>query len=470
MKSKLELGTLMSGAPFALPLELVTRKLAIIAMSGAGKTVAATDIAEEMCEAGMPWAALDPVGVWWGLRCKPDGTPGGYPVVVIGGQHGDLPLDPTAGAKIAEAWLQENWCLIVDLQSESKNAWRRFVADFCDRLMELNPVIPRHIFLEEAPEFVPQKPMGEQKRSLAAVDRLVRLGRNRGYGITLVSQRFATIQKDVLTQCENLLALRCIGKTDRDACADWIGEVVHDSESAKTATKFFQSLSALPDGQGWFWSPQWLGEFLQVRMRRRKTLHPGDTRTLGQAPKQVQLTDVQEFVDRFSKLLKATSAETNMDRAKRAQTEVMDGRPDDRLGPSPEVTKLRDEIDRLREENRAIIESHRTLSKIVHSLRVRFEPEYNDLKNLFGDLDAAGANGRTAPSKGNAAAYEVWKQKLGKGPAAIIDALLERGPMNKTALITWTGLSRETIRIYTQKMMAGNLMTKDGDTYRLNDL
>ena len=94
MKSHLELGTLMSGKKFTLPLDLVTRTLAIIGIRGSGKTVAATVLAEEMCEAGLPWVALDPVGVWWGLRVNPDGTPGGYPVVVLGGEHADLPQYP----------------------------------------------------------------------------------------------------------------------------------------------------------------------------------------------------------------------------------------------------------------------------------------------------------------------------------------------------------------------------------------
>jgi hypothetical protein len=462
MKKELELGTLMSGAKFSLPLDIVTRKMAIIAMSGAGKTVAATDIAEEMVDAGLPWCALDPVGVWWGLRCAPDGSPGGYPVVVVGGQHGDLPLDSTAGAKIADAWLQEAWCLVVDLQSESKNAWRRFVADFCDRLMELSPVIPRHIFLEEAPEFVPQKPMGEQKRSLAAVDRLVRLGRNRGYGITLISQRFATIQKDVLTQCENLLALRCIGKTDRDACADWIGEVVHESDSAKKADQFFKSLAHLPDGQGWFWSPQWLNQFVQVRMRRRKTLHPGDTRAAGLATTQVQLSDVREFVDRFQKSLavpviaKTSGGITMLERSGKTI-------------PQPKQTELHEllqRLDTLRKENTEFAAVNRRNAEIIMKLRARYEPQYRELQALFGDIDSANTNGAT-PS--NRAGWDIWKEKLGAGYAKLIDALLENGPMSKAAIIQWTGLSRETVRIYTNKLIAGNLMSKDGDVFRLRE-
>src|SRR5579862_9284199 len=49
MKNALEIGTLMNGQKFTLPLDLVTRTLAIIAIRGWGKTIAATVIAEEMC-------------------------------------------------------------------------------------------------------------------------------------------------------------------------------------------------------------------------------------------------------------------------------------------------------------------------------------------------------------------------------------------------------------------------------------
>lgn len=303
MKDKLEIGSLMSGQKFTLPLDFVTRTLAIIGIRGWGKTVAATVIAEEMCEAGLPWVAIDPVGVWWGLRANPDGSPGGYPVVILGGEHGDLPLEKTAGAKVAEAILQENVSCVIDMSSESKTTVRHFVADFCDRLMELRPEVPRHIFIEEAPELVPQKPMGEQKRSLAAVDRLIRLGRNRGYGATLISQRTATIQKDVLTQCESLLAGRSIGKPDRVAMQDWIAEVV-GVPAPTDADKFVKSLSGLASGTGWFWSPQWLDIFKQVRIRRRRSYHPGATRIMGEAVKQVQLSDVKDFVERFGKVLR----------------------------------------------------------------------------------------------------------------------------------------------------------------------
>jgi len=58
MKRQLEIGTLASGAKFSLPLDTVAHTLAIIGMRGSGKTVAATVLAEEMCEAGLLWTAI----------------------------------------------------------------------------------------------------------------------------------------------------------------------------------------------------------------------------------------------------------------------------------------------------------------------------------------------------------------------------------------------------------------------------
>jgi hypothetical protein len=300
----LQIGT-VDGRPFSLPADFATRTLAIMAIRGAGKTIAATVIAEEMCEAGIPWVAFDPVSVWWGLRAKPDGSPSGYPVIVIGGEHGDIPFDRDKGAKMAEVIVAENLFCVLDMSLESKNTWRKFVTEFCDRMMEMRPPAVRHVFLEEAPEFVPQRPMGEQKRSLAAVDRLLRLGRNRGYGATIISQRFATVNKDVLTQaCENIFAMRTIGKNDRDEAKAWIIEsgmgIATDDAPLKDQ---LATLAMLPDGVGYFWSPQWLKIFERVQIRRRRTFHPGDTRTVGGKLKSVKLAPMQEAIERLRSLL-----------------------------------------------------------------------------------------------------------------------------------------------------------------------
>lgn len=455
MKKELEIGTLMSGQKFNLPLDLVTRTLAIVAIRGWGKTIAATVIAEEFCETGMPWVAIDPVGVWWGLRCNPDGSPGGYPVVIIGGQHGDLPLEKDKGAQVADAILQENLCCVIDMKLESKTAVRHFVADFCDRLMELQPRVPRHIFLEEAPELVPQKPMGEQKRSLAAVDRLIRLGRNQGYGATLISQRYATIQKDVLTQCESLIAGRMIGKTDRVASEEWIGEVASSLFSTRKADKFVEGLAGLDSGHGWFLSPQWDNRFVEVQIRRRKTYHPGETRTVGMAPKQVQLSDVREFVERFGKMLKAKPIiEHSRPAVQREAVHRSLDQPDQRDM----------QIDSLRTENQSLRNQLRQATAALAGVRTQLEPQYRAMQTLFGDLEKAVASGNGHP---NAAAFEQWKEKLGAGPAKLINILLERGELTRVQLKTLAGYSRRSMDNFISTLNANQLIVKNGGNVAL---
>src|SRR5665213_1538537 len=467
MKTELTLGCLNSGAPWTLPHDLVTRTLAVIAMRGWGKTVAATDIAEEMCEAGLLWTAIDPIGVWWGLRANRDGTPGGYPVLIVGGDHADIQLEKDAGAKLADAVLQENICCIIDMSRESKNAVRHFVADFCDRLMDLNPAIPRHIFIEEAPELVPQKPMGEQKRSLAAVDRLIRLGRNQGYGATLISQRYATIQKDVLTQCDNLLAGRIIGKTDRQASEAWIGEVAADLFSEARADKFVKSLAGLDAGHGWFLSPQWQKCFLEIRMRQRKTYHPGATRSVGgPAPVQVQLSDVKEFVQRFGRVLSA-SPKTEVKHAPNPRgnsvVESAFGKPAHEIVSQQfqETISLREEIDSLRSQVAA-------RDRVISSMRARFKPEFDSLQALFADLDSVSSNGHHV----DRGVWEPWIQKLGGRAGKMVEALLVRGSLTRTQLATMTEQSPNS-GSFSNNMSALNrngLIEREGDKIKLKTI
>jgi len=48
------------------------------------------------------------------------------------------------------------------------------------------------------------------------------MGRNRGIGVTLINQRAATINKDVLTQLDTLLAFRNVAPQDRKALKEWV--------------------------------------------------------------------------------------------------------------------------------------------------------------------------------------------------------------------------------------------------------
>lgn len=261
--------------PFTLPLSLLTHTVAILAKKGAGKTYLAGVLEEEFAKHSLPFVVLDPVGVHYGIRSNRDGRKSAYNVVVFGGRHGDIPIERHMGAAVAQAVVEENLSCIVDLTELSKTAWREFTRDFCRELYRINST-PRHVFIEEATEFIPQSRRPELQEAYEAVERLVRLGRNRGLGCTLISQRSAQVAKDVLTQIDILIALRTVGPQDRKALLD-IFESVLEEHQLPQLEEFKRTIARLPNGTAWVWSPELLGCFTEVTVRQRETYHAGAT-------------------------------------------------------------------------------------------------------------------------------------------------------------------------------------------------
>jgi len=63
------------------------------------------------------------------------------------------------------------------------------VADLAEELHRKNRN-PLHLVIDEADAFAPQKPRPDETRMLGALDEIVRRGRIRGLGCTLVTQRW----------------------------------------------------------------------------------------------------------------------------------------------------------------------------------------------------------------------------------------------------------------------------------------
>jgi hypothetical protein len=457
MNHSLNIGAASSGKPFCLPLDAVTQTFAILAIRGAGKTVTATVIAEEMCKAGLPWIAFDPVGVWRGLRSAPDGSPGGYPVVVIGGQRGDLPLEKLSGPKIAEALLTENVFAVIDLSQESKTTWRRFMTDFCLAMMDMNPATARHLFIEEAPEFCPQRTkVALTAECKEAIERLVRLGRNRGYGCTLISQRPATVDKDVLSQCENLFVLRTSGPHDRKALEEWISAQATEAG----LEKFLGELAGLPSGTAFFWSPHWLRSFEKVRIRPRETFHPGATRTAGGEVKVATMSDVGAFVARLKTLLSKTTVPVQRPpvqiRAASPAPQTPQAAAD--MAVQNEVARLRQELDR---ERTGRADAERRLAAV----KALVEPQYRALRMLFEAIGEAASAGAV-----NRAAYDPWLAKAGqRGCRRMLETLLDRPELTRPQLGTLAGCSfkSSTFRNYLSWLKRNGLIEATGDVVKL---
>jgi uncharacterized protein DUF87 len=260
----------------SLPLEAVTETFGILGKRGSGKTNTSVVLTEQMIQARLPVVVVDPVGVWWGLRHAKDGKSPGLPVILLGGEHGDLPLEEKDGTLIADFLIECRSPVVLDLGSFSKGAQRRFMVDFAERLYHANRQA-LHVVLDEADTFIPQRIERGSERLVGAINDLVRKGRARGLGVTLISQRPALINKDVLTQIEVLIAMRMTGPQDRDAIERWIE---HHADG-KRADEVLGSLAELELGQAWVWSPGWLGLFKRVQVDERSTFDSSATPKAG---------------------------------------------------------------------------------------------------------------------------------------------------------------------------------------------
>lgn len=299
-----------------LPDDAARWTFADLAIKGAGKTYAACVLAEEFINGGVPIVAIDPMGIWWGLRVGINSN-AGLPVVVFGGRHADLPI-PTSTEKgheivnepkvrlMVKAILQARMSAVIDTSEFSKSMSRRIVAIFISELYKLNQDYGiRHVFLEEADEWIPQRQRaGDAWASAAfgAVDDLVRKGGNFLLGCTLITQRSAVLNKDVLTQINCLVALRILHKLDKDAVKTWIESVANPED--KRTLKFVDSLKDLKNGEAWVWHPEEPAIFERVQFRERTTLHATReyfTRSQFEQ-KDISMQDVGEFVAKFRKV------------------------------------------------------------------------------------------------------------------------------------------------------------------------
>lgn len=449
--NKLKIGRIESDGDFMLPIDASIERFAFIGISGAGKTSAATVLAEEFCKNRQPWIAYDPTGVWWGLK---HGTKShaGYPVVVIGGQHGDLPLDKNKGAQIAEALISENVFAVIDVKAESKTTWRKFLTEFSLRLLDFSPDVPRHIFIEEASDFAPQRTrVRVTAECKEAIERLVRTGRNNGYGSSLINQRPATVDKDILSQVGNLFVLRTIGKHDRKALYEWMESNWQDVASAKS---FLDKLPKLDDGHGWFWSPQWLKQFLPFEIRRRETFHPGETRRSSGTNVPGEIADATEFIERLKRQLgKKTFAVS--DHGGEIKKHEIDK-------SSHEFDMLRTEKERLFNQLNEERDLRRKAEERLTAVKALLSPQWEQMQKIFAEVSV---NGNVAQS--DAGDYEIWLQKFRGSKKKILEIFIQRGRLNKKQAQILTGLGKDSIRIYFDELRRASLIRQDGDDFIL---
>ncbi|MBK8270208.1 MAG: DUF853 family protein [Planctomycetes bacterium] len=290
---KLNIGQTESGKSFTLPSDASTQAISLLGRRGSGKTNTATVIVEELLKANVRVIILDPMSIWYGLRSSSDGKRDGFPIAILGGEHGDIPLEAHGGRHVAEFVVRENISAVIDVFEFGENDKRRFVADFCETFYKQNRTAMM-LVVEEADEFAPQGNLlgKDAPRCLGAMQNIVRRGRSRGIGCMLITQRSAAIAKDVLTQTECLFAMQTTAPHDLKAIEAWLSYHVDKA----TANSAIADLPKFQRGEAWVSSPGWLGDLIRVQVRKRETFDssatpkPGETKAQPKTLAEVDLS------------------------------------------------------------------------------------------------------------------------------------------------------------------------------------
>jgi hypothetical protein len=277
----------------SLPIDAVTQTFAFLGRRGSGKTYGAGKLAELMLDAGAQIVVLDPIGVWYGLRLSADGKHKGFSVPVFGGEQGDVPLEPQAGALIAKLLVEERFSAVLDVSTFRKEQRKQFVTDFAEELMHRKKTNRSaiHVFFEESQLFVPQMVGAKDARMVGAFEDLIKLGRNYGIGASLISQRPQSVNKDVLNQTECLLAFQMTGPQERKTIDGWISDKGINENIADV-------LPGLGIGDARLWSPQWLQISKTIHIAKKTTFDASSTPTVGAAivqPKELSPVDVEKI-------------------------------------------------------------------------------------------------------------------------------------------------------------------------------
>lgn len=305
-------GALVLSPKLKVPIDVVTETIAVLGIRGSGKTNTAVTLAEELLAHGQQVVVVDPTDVWWGLKSSADGQAPGYPVIVLGGRKAELPLGAADGPAIADVVVDHGASLILALRHfASKGDMRRFITEFAERLYyrkgQLEAPTPLMLIIDEASLVVPQNVMGENARMVGAIQQLVRQGRSSGIGVTLIDQRPASVNKDVLTQLEALICHRITSPQDRKALKEWVQQ--HDEHDR--GGQFLDSLASLPQGTAWIWSPGLLNLFQKVPIRARRTFDSSRTPKAGetiQAPTTFAPVDLEALRGQLAQTIEENRA------------------------------------------------------------------------------------------------------------------------------------------------------------------
>ena len=236
------------------PSYIVTARTAVIGQSGSGKSYLVSVICEELASNGLGFALLDTEGEYQGLSKFDD-----IRLFQDAEEIEDISTDEEKIKKIVE----DSERIILDVSESDKDTANKFLTGIYDITTELfkeHKQKPFLLVIEEADIYIPQKRTG----GLEILQTISRRGRKRGLGILLATQRPALVNKNVLSQCNNVFIGKLMLKNDLDSVRLFFSSMDEVKQLTTLEPGYFYVQGAVSD-------PTF------IKIRTRKTRHGGST-------------------------------------------------------------------------------------------------------------------------------------------------------------------------------------------------
>lgn len=335
---------LQVGKNFSVPLEAFAttgERDAILASSGMGKSYLTGVLLEETLENGQLVCVIDPEGEHFTLAAR-------YPMMIIGGEHGSLPMEEDAIDLYVEAMLQNRLSAVFDLSEYLDEEQQHLYGLIADALFVAEQKYRTKIRLvvEEAQIYAPQRQAAtafkkSKKRSIDPVQasqKIAKRGRKRAIDSLWATQRPASLNKDILSQCNRFWFGGITSEIDYKAIKPFLNE----------AGISFQAIKSLKPGEFYYYAK---GETHLIKVRKRHCKHAGATPEAGM---------------NFSAAVDGT-----MEQALKQLAQLVTQRTIQKREEENEVNRLKAVIRDLEEENRKLekeLAEERMATKVIERL------------------------------------------------------------------------------------------------------